>query len=111
MTPRLVAQIGFAEWTTDGRLRQPRFMGLRDDKRPADVAERDVILLDPDAAEPGRRHHLPQHPRGYYHEYTVPTPGVRTRGARRIICGGPRQSPAVCYYTDDHYASFRRIRE
>ena len=36
--PELVAQIGFAEWTTDGRLRQPRFMGLRDDKRPADVA-------------------------------------------------------------------------
>ena len=35
--PKLVAQIGFAEWTTGGRLRQPRFMGLRDDKRPADV--------------------------------------------------------------------------
>jgi DNA ligase D-like protein (predicted ligase) len=35
--PRLVAQIGFAEWTTDGRLRQPRFLGLRDDKRPAEV--------------------------------------------------------------------------
>jgi bifunctional non-homologous end joining protein LigD len=35
--PELVAQIGFAEWTSDGRLRQPRFLGLRDDKRPADV--------------------------------------------------------------------------
>jgi bifunctional non-homologous end joining protein LigD len=35
--PQLVAQIGFAEWTTDGRLRQPRFLGLRDDKRPAEV--------------------------------------------------------------------------
>jgi DNA ligase D-like protein (predicted ligase) len=35
--PELVAQIGFAEWTTDGRLRQPRFLGLRDDKRPAEV--------------------------------------------------------------------------
>jgi DNA ligase D-like protein (predicted ligase) len=35
--PELVAQIGFAEWTKDGRLRQPRFLGLRDDKRPADV--------------------------------------------------------------------------
>jgi DNA ligase D-like protein (predicted ligase) len=35
--PRMVAQIGFAEWTTDGRLRQPRFLGLRDDKRPAEV--------------------------------------------------------------------------
>jgi DNA ligase D-like protein (predicted ligase) len=35
--PTLVAQIGFAEWTKDGRLRQPRFLGLRDDKSPADV--------------------------------------------------------------------------
>jgi bifunctional non-homologous end joining protein LigD len=35
--PQLVAQIGFAEWTNDGRLRQPRFLGLRDDKRPKDV--------------------------------------------------------------------------
>ena len=35
--PELVAQIGFAEWTNDGRLRQPRFLGLRDDKRPIDV--------------------------------------------------------------------------
>ena len=54
---------------------------------------------------------LPDRKRGYYHEYTVTTPGVRTRGARRIVCGGPRKSPEVCYYTDDHYASFRRIRE
>ena len=35
--PELVAQVGFAEWTSDGRLRQPRFLGLRDDKVPADV--------------------------------------------------------------------------
>jgi ATP-dependent DNA ligase len=35
--PELVAQIGFAEWTADGRLRQPRFFGLRDDKQPAEV--------------------------------------------------------------------------
>ena len=54
---------------------------------------------------------LPAQKRGYYHEYTVATPGVRNRGARRIICGGPRRTPEVCYYTDDHYASFRRIRE
>jgi len=35
--PELVAQIGFAEWTAEGRLRQPRFLGLRDDKRPVEV--------------------------------------------------------------------------
>lgn len=53
---------------------------------------------------------LPLEPRGYYREYTVRTPGVRHRGARRIVCGGlvPTQ-PDACYYTEDHYASFRRI--
>ena len=50
---------------------------------------------------------LPGKPRGYYHEYTVKTPGVRSRGARRIVCG----QPAECYYSDDHYETFRRIRE
>lgn len=53
---------------------------------------------------------LPPQPRGYYHEYTVQTPGSRTRGARRVICGGPKTAPDVCFYTDDHYQSFRRIR-
>ena len=54
---------------------------------------------------------LPAQPRGYYREYTVPTPGARNRGARRIVCGGPRQTPAACWYTADHYQSFARIRE
>ncbi|HJU22149.1 MAG TPA: ribonuclease domain-containing protein [Casimicrobiaceae bacterium] len=58
-----------------------------------------------------REQSLPPRRRGYYHEYTVRTPGVRTRGARRIVCGGPRKAPEVCYYSDDHYATFRRIRE
>ena len=53
---------------------------------------------------------LPIRQRGYYHEYTVPTPGERDRGARRIVCGGlPVTEPDICYYTADHYASFRRI--
>ena len=52
---------------------------------------------------------LPAHKRGYYREYTVPTPGLRDRGTRRIVCGGPPRSPDVCYYSADHYASFRRI--
>jgi guanyl-specific ribonuclease Sa len=50
---------------------------------------------------------LPKEPRGYYHEYTVDTPGARDRGARRIITGG--DPPVVYYYTDDHYRSFRRF--
>ena len=53
---------------------------------------------------------LPLKARGYYREYTVRTPGVRDRGARRIVCGGrPPERPEACYYTDDHYASFRLI--
>jgi len=53
---------------------------------------------------------LPRMARGYYREYTVKTPGARNRGARRIVCGGqPPTRPEACFYTDDHYASFRRI--
>lgn len=73
---------------------------------------------------------LPLRERGHYREYTVRTPGARDRGARRIVAGGCDGPPAPAakagrnqqhfvapcaageyYYTDDHYASFRRIRE
>jgi ribonuclease T1 len=56
-----------------------------------------------------REGRLPSAARGYYREFTVATPGSRDRGARRIISGG--QPPEVFYYSDDHYRSFRRIRE
>lgn len=53
---------------------------------------------------------LPARQRGFYREYTVPTPGSRDRGARRIVCGGRQPTqPEACYYTADHYASFQRI--
>lgn len=52
---------------------------------------------------------LPAHKRGYYHEYTVKTPRSGDRGARRIVCGGQTTAPDICYYTADHYASFRKI--
>lgn len=52
---------------------------------------------------------LPQQRSGYYREYTVTTPGARDRGARRIISGGT--PPVEFFYTDDHYRSFKRIRE
>ncbi len=48
---------------------------------------------------------LPREKRGYYHEYTVRTPGERDRGARRIVTG----SGGEIYYTDDHYASFKAV--
>ena len=54
-----------------------------------------------------REARLPAHKRGYYREYTVKTPGERTRGARRIVMG----SGGEVYYTADHYNTFRRVRE
>lgn len=62
-----------------------------------------------------RERRLPERPRGYYREFTVETPGSRDRGARRIVAGagstGNIQTSGEYYYTDDHYRSFRRIRE
>ena len=53
---------------------------------------------------------LPRRARGYYREYTVPTPGAHDRGARRIVCGGVQPTqPEACFYTADHYTSFQRI--
>lgn len=59
------------------------------------------------AAFGNREAQLPKRPRGYYREYTVPTPGERDRGARRIVGGRAGE----LYYTADHYRSFRRIIE
>jgi len=50
---------------------------------------------------------LPKQKRGYYREYTVKTPGDRTRGARRIVSGAAGE----LYYSDDHYQHLHRIRE
>jgi ribonuclease T1 len=62
-----------------------------------------------------REKRLPQRPYGYYTEYTVRTPNARDRGGRRIVAGrGNARSPAASgeyWYTEDHYNSFRRIRE
>ncbi|MGW1835352.1 ribonuclease domain-containing protein [Streptomyces sp. NPDC002067] len=48
---------------------------------------------------------LPMRARGYYHEFTVPTPGARDRGARRLITGERHE----IYYTADHYRSFKAV--
>jgi len=62
-----------------------------------------------------RERRLPRQPHGYYTEYTVRTPSERDRGPRRIVAGrGAQRDPATSgeyYYTDDHYTTFRRIRE
>lgn len=61
-----------------------------------------------------REARLPRQRRGYYREYTVPTPGVDGRGARRIVAGsgstGDVSTSGEYFYSPDHYRSFRRIR-
>lgn len=77
-------------------------------------AQRTIDLIDRGGPFPydrdgivfgNRERLLPGQPNGYYHEYTVITPGSSDRGARRIIAGQGGQ----LYYTDDHYQSFRRV--
>ncbi len=58
-----------------------------------------------------RERFLPKQTRGFYTEYTVKTPGERSRGARRIVVGGEPRSSIELYYSDDHYQTFKRIRE
>lgn len=71
------------------------------------VSRRDGVVFG------NREGFLPRQARGYYAEYTVPTPGARNRGARRIIAGrgatGEFRNSNEYYYTNDHYQSFRRI--
>lgn len=62
--------------------------------------QRDGVVFE------NRERLLPAHERGYWREYTVPTPGSDDRGARRLVVGRAGE----VYYTDDHYASFRRVR-
>ncbi len=88
----------------------PAFAGLP----PEAVATLDLILAGgpfpyrkDGTTFQNRERLLPAQPRGYYREYTVPTPGSRDRGARRWVVGG--DPPEVFYYTEDHYRSFRRI--
>ena len=72
------------------------------------IASRGPYLPRQDGSVSGSREgRLPDRPRGYYHEFTVETPGASNRGTRRIITGG--QPPETCYYTGDHYESFREF--
>lgn len=69
------------------------------------------FAYDKDGTVFGNRERLlPTAKRGFYREYTVKTPGSRDRGAKRIVCGGQPKTPDSCFYTADHYSSFRRIQ-
>ncbi|GAB2478938.1 ribonuclease [Comamonas humi] len=98
-TPAVPDAVGLADLPEQGRTTY------------ALILEGGPFPYDKDGSVFGNRERiLPPHKRGYYREYTVKTPRARNRGARRIICGGqvPTQ-PDACYYTNDHYASFRVI--
>jgi ribonuclease T1 len=102
--PPAIAEIGVEELPAEAR------QTLAQIKRGGPYAYRK------DGAVFGNREkRLPAQSRGYYTEYTVKTPHSRDRGARRIVAGrGAERNPATSgeyYYTDDHYNSFRRIRE
>jgi len=99
-TPEVPPEVAVADLPTQGR----ELLGLIRSGGPFQY-ERDGVVFG------NREHLLPAEKRGYYHEYTVRTPGAKNRGARRVICGGPKTTPDACYYTDDHYQSFKRIRE
>ena len=74
------------------------------------IAQGGPFPFDKDGTVFGNRERLlPRQKNGYYLEYTVKTPGMRSRGAKRIVCGGQARQPDACYYTADHYASFRQI--
>lgn len=70
------------------------------------IARRGPFVYENDGATfENRERLLPLRRRGYYREYTVPTPGEDDRGPRRIVAGRKRER----YYTADHYASFSRV--
>lgn len=92
----------------DQASRLPAFLPPEAHEVLSRIASRGPFPYRQDGTVFGNREHLlPEKPRGYYHEYTVPTPGARTRGARRIVTGG--NPPSEYYYTGDHYRSFQRF--
>ena len=103
--------------SVDGKLAPPAMPASHDASASLPAQARDLVLLIRRGGPYEHRQDggvfgnyegmLPKQPRGYYHEYTVETPGAHNRGARRIITGGT--PPDVWYYTDDHYRSFRRF--
>lgn len=110
----LVVSVG--EAAARGPVEAPPVIGRAE--VPAEVRDTERLVLSggpfpfpKDGTTFGNRERLlPPNARGYYREYTVPTPGARNRGARRLVCGGVQpRLPDACYYTADHYASFKRL--
>ena len=88
--------VDVAELPTEAR----QTLRLIDQGGPFPVPRDGIVFGNYERRLPGRQ-------RGYYREYTVPTPGLRSRGARRLIAGDRGER----YYTGDHYQTFQRVRE
>ena len=118
-----IAALGVSSWVTSAQAKGPLEQGsaaatIAVADLPKQGQETYVLIFkggpfayDKDGTVFGNRERaLPAQKRGYYREYTVKTPYARNRGAKRIVCGGSQpESPEACFYTDDHYASFKRI--
>ena len=112
--PNVVQAKGPADGLTDSRSATVRLAELpRQGQETYElIRQGGPFPYDKDGTVFGNRERLlPAEKRGYYREYTVKTPGSRDRGARRIVCSGPSRAPYACFYTADHYASFRKIVE
>jgi ribonuclease T1 len=113
----LVALSGFSSVQAKGPLPEDAQASITVAELPRQGAQTYALILqggpfahEKDGSVFGNRERLlPAQKRGYYREYTVPTPGAGNRGTRRIVCGGQARTPEACYFTADHYASFRRI--
>jgi ribonuclease T1 len=109
-TLQLCAADCFARDTRQNQIREVKLADLPKEARDT------LVLIKKGGPYPYQRdgvifgnfeRQLPIKQRGYYHEYTVPTPKSRDRGARRMVTGRSGEY----YYSDDHYETFRRIRE
>ena len=96
-----------------GRIRYDQVITFTGERAEQVALMQSNAVLEPvvgNVAFGNRERILPAARRGFYREYTVRTPGVRNRGARRIVCGGEPGKAEPCYYTDDHYKSFKCIQ-
>jgi ribonuclease T1 len=111
-----VAHTGAAAWQVPSLFSQPSelkaaTLPVQAQEVLAQIHSGGPFRFEKDGTVFGNRERLlPRQSRGFYREYTVPTPGLSHRGARRIVCGGWQpQRPDACYYSADHYASFKMI--
>lgn len=108
----VVIAVAIVAWWNDSPERPQQSSQVRSDEQSQ--LDATLALIDRGGPFPYRRdgatfgnreRRLPQQPNGYYREYTVPTPGAKNRGARRVVKGRNGET----WYTRDHYKTFIRL--